>query len=172
MNKEQLKKARHLLGLNQTGFAARLGWTTKRNIVSLERGDKEVTVQTALAVECLLRRSGRFGDFEMLNQLKKDVEDHKALVVQLIEDSEKFTISITDNVCALCFKQYAKSENWDVNNFEINFDDANNVGVSRNDFITYQFQFSDRALELEGKYVDFIDELRDAQDDAIDEIGA
>lgn len=70
MNGQRLKLARALLGLNQTEFAALLGWTSKKNIGSLERGEKKVTVQTALAVECLLRRNNKFGDFEMIKNMQ------------------------------------------------------------------------------------------------------
>lgn len=64
MTKEQVKQARQLLGLNQTDFASLLGWTSKRNIVYLESGKKKVTTQTALAIECLLRRDKKFQEFE------------------------------------------------------------------------------------------------------------
>lgn len=70
MNETQTRLARQLLGLNQTEFAALLGWTSKRNVVSLERGDKEVMTQTALAIECLLRRNNKFGEFEMINKMQ------------------------------------------------------------------------------------------------------
>lgn len=74
MRPDQVKTARQLLGLNQTDFAALLGWTSKRNIVSLERGDKEVTTQTALAIECLLRRNDKFGEFEMIEKMQPVLE--------------------------------------------------------------------------------------------------
>lgn len=70
MNGFEAKLARQLLGLNQTEFAALLGWTSKRNLVSLERGDKEVMTQTALAIECLLRRNNKFGGFKMLSEIQ------------------------------------------------------------------------------------------------------
>ena len=68
MNATQTRLARQLLGLNQTDFATLLGWTSKRNVVNLERGDKEVMTQTALAIECLLRRNEKFKEFEMINK--------------------------------------------------------------------------------------------------------
>jgi len=74
MNAEQTRLARQLLGLNQTDFAALLGWTSKRNVVNLERGDKEVMKQTALAIECLLRRNNKFMDFEMITQMQPVLE--------------------------------------------------------------------------------------------------
>jgi DNA-binding XRE family transcriptional regulator len=70
MNARQIKQARQLLGLNQTAFATLLGWTSKRNVVSIERGDKETMMQTALAIECLLRRNNKFGEFEMINKMQ------------------------------------------------------------------------------------------------------
>lgn len=56
---EQIKKARELLKLNQTDFAHALGWTSPRNIANLENQthERKCTVQTALAIECLLRRA-------------------------------------------------------------------------------------------------------------------
>ncbi len=60
MNKNQILKARQLLGLNQTEFAKLLGWTSSRNIINLELGYKEIQPQTALAIECLLRREYLF----------------------------------------------------------------------------------------------------------------
>lgn len=152
------------MGLNQTEFAALLGWTSKRNIVSLERGDKDVMVQTALAVECLLRRENKFEDLLMLDQIKNDVEKQKTAIKELL-DSENLTIAITDNVCALCFKSYATKEDWSGDEFEIAFENSSEVEVSKKDFIAYQLQFSKMAIELEEKYSDFIDELRDAQND-------
>jgi dynactin complex subunit len=77
MNAMQTKLARQLLNLNQTEFAALLGWTSKRNVVSLERGDKEVMTQTALAIECLLRRNSKFEDFEMLAEIQRRLDAQK-----------------------------------------------------------------------------------------------
>lgn len=77
MNGFETRLARQLLGLNQTDFAALLGWTSKRNVVNLERGDKEVMAQTALAIECLLRRSDKFGEFEMIVEIQKRLDAQK-----------------------------------------------------------------------------------------------
>lgn len=65
MDPDQVKQARELLGLNQDDFARALGWTTKRNVVNLEHkiNPKPCTVQTALAIECLLRRVDLWGEF-------------------------------------------------------------------------------------------------------------
>lgn len=70
MKNKQIRLARQLMGLNQTDFATLLGWTSKRNVVNLERGDKEVMTQTALAIECLVRRNNKFGKFQMLNTMQ------------------------------------------------------------------------------------------------------
>ena len=74
MDAEQTRLARQLLGLNQTEFAALLGWTSKRNVVNLERDDKEVMKQTALAIECLLRRNNKLGEFEMITKMQPVLE--------------------------------------------------------------------------------------------------
>lgn len=66
MTAYQVKLARQMLGLNQTDFALLLGWTTKRNVVNLEREEKPVQLQTSLAIECLLRRAEKFQEFEKL----------------------------------------------------------------------------------------------------------
>lgn len=172
MNAEKTRLARQLLGLNQTDFAALLGWTSKRNIVNLERGDKEVTTQTALAIECLLRRNNKFGDFEMLNELANDVETQKQLAIKAMGSTKEMTIKITDELCAVCFKKYAKEEVWNEkgNEFQITFEDSDSVAVSKEDFLEYQFQFTDFAIGLENKYANYIDELREAQRDAAESL--
>lgn len=65
MTPEQIKQARQLLGFNQEQLATALGWTTKRNIVNLEHqtNAKTCTVQTALSIECLLRRANLWERF-------------------------------------------------------------------------------------------------------------
>ena len=82
MNKDQIKQARQLLSLNQSEFAALLGWTTKRNIVNLEKGDKECTVQTALAIECLLRRANKMTAFNIENEIKTLLAEQKAQLIK------------------------------------------------------------------------------------------
>lgn len=64
MNAKQTRLARQLLGLNQTDFATLLGWTSKRNVVNLERGDKKAQEQTVLAIECLLRRADKWIEYQ------------------------------------------------------------------------------------------------------------
>jgi len=169
-NAVQAKLARRILDLNQTDFAAKLGWTSKRNVVNLERGDKEIMTQTGLAIECLLRKDNKLEEFEMLNKLYKAVNRQADYIRKLLESKDKLTIEITDYVCALDFKEYAKSESWDGNNFEINFEDVANVEVSKEDFIRYQFLYTDLAVETEDEFDDYINELRDAQQDAGDEL--
>lgn len=65
MTPDQVKQARELLALNQEDFARALGWTTKRNVVNLEHkiSPKPCTIQTALAIECLLRRADKWAEF-------------------------------------------------------------------------------------------------------------
>ena len=82
MRANNIKAARILLKLNQTDFAKLLGWTSKRNIVNLERGDKEAMTQTALAIECLLRRNNKFGDYEMLVEIKARLEQQKQELIK------------------------------------------------------------------------------------------
>lgn len=56
---EQLKKARGMLGLSQKELGEALGWTGAKQVSNLETGARPITEQTALAVECLLRRAGK-----------------------------------------------------------------------------------------------------------------
>ncbi|SEQ48506.1 DNA-binding transcriptional regulator, XRE-family HTH domain [Amphritea atlantica] len=58
MTAEQFKKARLVLGYDQKQMGAALGWAGDRQVSKLETGKGNITVQTALAVECLLRRVG------------------------------------------------------------------------------------------------------------------
>jgi DNA-binding XRE family transcriptional regulator len=69
MNPIQIQQARQLLGLSQTALATAIGWTTKRNVVSLEHDTKPkpCTVQTALSIECLLRRAQLWDRFVEIN---------------------------------------------------------------------------------------------------------
>jgi transcriptional regulator with XRE-family HTH domain len=58
MTPPQIKRARQLLGCTQNELAQALGWTSPRNVVKLEHptAPKHCTTQTALSIECLLRR--------------------------------------------------------------------------------------------------------------------
>ena len=57
MNREELKQARKMLGLTQAELGRELGWTGPKQVQNLELGHRPITTQTALAVECLLRRA-------------------------------------------------------------------------------------------------------------------
>jgi DNA-binding XRE family transcriptional regulator len=96
MNAKQTRLARQLLGLNQTEFASLLGWTSKRNIVNLERGDKEVMTQTALAIECLLRRNNKYRDFEMIERMQP-VLDFILAEIKRVNSSRKDEATISDD---------------------------------------------------------------------------
>jgi transcriptional regulator with XRE-family HTH domain len=63
MESTDLKKARQLLGLSQREIGVLLGWSGAKQISNLETGARPITEQTALAVECLLRRAGKWSDF-------------------------------------------------------------------------------------------------------------
>lgn len=56
MTAEQFKKARIALGFDQKQMGIALGWTGKQQVSNIETGRRPLSVQTALAVECLLRR--------------------------------------------------------------------------------------------------------------------
>lgn len=60
---DQLKQARQLLGLSQKELGESLGWSGAKQISNLETGARPITEQTALAVECLLRRAGKWSGF-------------------------------------------------------------------------------------------------------------
>ena len=55
-----IKEARLKLGLTQSQLAKELGWTGSRQVSAIESGSKPATCQTVLAVECLLRREGKW----------------------------------------------------------------------------------------------------------------
>lgn len=63
MTPEKLEKARYMLGLTQTEMGQALGWTGPKQIQNLELGHRPITKQTVLAVECLLRRAGKWLEF-------------------------------------------------------------------------------------------------------------
>jgi transcriptional regulator with XRE-family HTH domain len=60
MTAEQLKKARLSLGFDQKEMAEALGWSGPQQISNLESGRRPVMTQTALAIECILRRRGLY----------------------------------------------------------------------------------------------------------------
>jgi len=53
-----------MLGLTQAGLARLLGWSNSRQVSNIERGTKPLTDQTSLAIECLLRRKGKWQEFK------------------------------------------------------------------------------------------------------------
>lgn len=57
-----LHHARKLLGMSQSGLANELGWSVKQ-VSNLETGARPIQKQTELAIECLLRRAGKWGEF-------------------------------------------------------------------------------------------------------------
>lgn len=57
------KQARLMLGLSQAGLAQELGWSVKQ-VSNLETGARSIQKQTELAIECLLRRSGKWQEFK------------------------------------------------------------------------------------------------------------
>ena len=59
MTADQLKAARKKLGLTQAELSEHLGWSSAVQISKLENGKADVMPQTALAIECLLRREGK-----------------------------------------------------------------------------------------------------------------
>ncbi len=103
-----------------------------------------------------------------ISELEKDVLAQEAAVKQAIEAADgRFFIDITDSVCALDFNGYAVRNERDGSRFSVEFKE-NPVEVSVDDFVRYQFHYSDDALALEEKYE--VDYLRDAQAKAMERI--
>lgn len=105
----------------------------------------------------------------MNSELKADIEKQVDAIKKELETNKDLTIAITDSLCALDFKKYAETETWEGNSFEIFFINTQAVEVTKEDFLRYQFQYTPLAIELEDKYSDNIDELRDAQQDVMRE---
>lgn len=63
MSPSDIKKARLMLGFSQDKMAKLLGWTGPKQIQNLELGHRTITKQTELAIECLLRRNGKWLEF-------------------------------------------------------------------------------------------------------------
>jgi transcriptional regulator with XRE-family HTH domain len=55
-----------MLGFSQSGLAKALGISSKQ-ISNLETGARPVQQQTELAIECLLRRAGKWQEFNESN---------------------------------------------------------------------------------------------------------
>lgn len=67
MDGRQVGRAREMLRLSQRQLGVALGWTGAKQVSNLETGVRPVQVQTALAIECLLRRAGLWTDFARHN---------------------------------------------------------------------------------------------------------
>lgn len=52
-----------MLGLSQAVLAKELGWTGVKQVSNLENCVRPVQKQTELAMECLLRRAGKWTEF-------------------------------------------------------------------------------------------------------------
>lgn len=63
MNAKQLKKARQLLGFTQSELSEKLGWASHVNLSRIENDKHEMEKQTALAIECLLRRANKYDEY-------------------------------------------------------------------------------------------------------------
>lgn len=59
-----MKAARKALGLSQSKLAEQLGWKSDRMISLIETGVNPMQKQTQLALECLLRREGKWKNFK------------------------------------------------------------------------------------------------------------
>lgn len=58
-----LLAARELLGMSQVQLATELDWSSAKQVSNIETGVRPLQRQTALAVECLLRRSGKWREY-------------------------------------------------------------------------------------------------------------
>lgn len=58
-----VKKSRKILGLSQAKLAESLGWKGAKQVSNLETGTRPLQLQTSFAIECLLRRAGKWGEF-------------------------------------------------------------------------------------------------------------
>ena len=102
--------------------------------------------------------------------MKQSVYRQKAHCIDRLNSLGALTIQITDHVCAIDFQEYASVVNNSDEAFDITFEDADRVEVSLEDFVKYQFQYTEEALEIEAKYADRIDELRELQAECQQEV--
>lgn len=58
-----VRVARDMLGLSQAQLAGELGWKDYKQINNIENGHRPTQTQTYLAIECLLRRKGKWKAF-------------------------------------------------------------------------------------------------------------
>lgn len=57
---EYIAAARSVLGLSQPQFAETLGLASKSYIYRMEKGERPLSLAHRLAIECLLRRAGKW----------------------------------------------------------------------------------------------------------------
>jgi transcriptional regulator with XRE-family HTH domain len=63
-NENYIYGCRLLLGLSQVSLAKELGWSSGRMVSMIETGERPLQIQTKLALECLIRRAGKFKQLE------------------------------------------------------------------------------------------------------------
>ncbi|HEA66037.1 hypothetical protein LCGC14_2054630 [marine sediment metagenome] len=103
-------------------------------------------------------------------EIEIDVRKQSDTIRELLNSNRSLSIEITDHICALEFKKYAKKFVCSENEYTATFDDINNVSVSIEDFIMYQMQYTNSAIEIENRYIHIIEDLRDLQDTAKTEL--
>ena len=103
--------------------------------------------------------------------LQNAVHEQAQDVRQILEKAGgRYFIEIKDNLCAICFKKYAKRFENTSTEFKVVFDDAKNVEVSLKHFLNYHFFFTETARYIESTFGDEIDSLRDLQNDEIEKL--
>ena len=107
---------------------------------------------------------------EILASIEKDVELQKKQALKELENTKDYTITIDSFVKSMCYKKYANK--LDRSGDIINIDIDEEIQVSVEDFIEDQFMFTEFSEELEKKYdaLECLDDLRDAQREAIEEL--
>ena len=103
--------------------------------------------------------------------MKNSVYRQKNNCIALLNKASKpLTIQINSAACAIEFRHYANTVDFNPNAFEIAFDNAEAVEVNLQDFIAWYFTYSEEAMEVEQQYQDQLDELRDLQSECADEV--
>lgn len=103
--------------------------------------------------------------------MKKSVYLQKYNCIDLLNNSNTpLTIQINSAVCAIEFRHYAKTVDFEPNAFEVAFEDAAAVEVSLQDFIAWYLTYSEEALEIEAQYEEQLHELRELQNECADEL--
>ena len=107
---------------------------------------------------------------EILASIEKDVELQKKQALKELENTKDYTITIDSFVKSMCYKKYARKVEYINGSIEIDIDEE--IQVSVEDFIEDQFMFTEFSEELEKKYdaLECLDDLRDAQREAIEEL--